>query len=247
VGQSPTWRAVWRQHVTGEDYPEEFEHISFLRLASLQRLAEGLALSADDVVVDLACGAGGPGLWVAKHTGAQLIGRDLSPMAVQRAAERVDGLGLTGRAEFAQGSFEQTGLGTGCADAVMTVDALQYAPDKTKAINEVARILRPGGRLGFVAFELDAERLVGIDGVWDDPVGDYRPLLDARGFRVDLYEQISGWEEDVAAGFGAILDQIEALANELGEAAAGSAALEASLTLQLRPYRGHVIAVATRV
>jgi hypothetical protein len=46
-------------------------------------------------------------------------------------------LGMTGRAEFRQGSFEQTGLAGRSADAVMTVDALQYAPDKTKALAEV--------------------------------------------------------------------------------------------------------------
>ena len=40
----------------------------------------------------------------------------------------------------------------------MTVDALQCAPDKTNALAEVARILRPTGRFAFVAFELDAER-----------------------------------------------------------------------------------------
>ena len=245
-GQSPTWRALWRRHVTGDDFPEDFEHISFLSLATLRRLAESLALSPDDVVVDLACGAGGPGLWVAAHTGARLIGRDLSPVAVQRAVARVEGLGLRGRADFAQGSFEHTGLDTACADAVMTVDALQYAPDKAAAIDEVARIIRPDGRFGLVAFELDAPRLEGIEGVWEDPVGDYRPLLEASGFRVDLYEQIPGWEDDVAAGFGAVLDQEEALARELGEAAAASAVLEATLTLQLRPYKGHVIAVARR-
>ena len=40
----------------------------------------------------------------------------------------------------------------------MTVDALQYAPNKVQAFAEVARILRPGGRFAFVAFELDPSR-----------------------------------------------------------------------------------------
>jgi hypothetical protein len=67
-GQSPTLRRIWRQHVTGSDYPEEFAHISFLQSAELQALVEGLALSAGKVLVDLACGAGGPGLWAAKDS-----------------------------------------------------------------------------------------------------------------------------------------------------------------------------------
>jgi SAM-dependent methyltransferase len=125
----------------------------------------------------------------------------------------------------------------------MTIDALQYAPDKTKAIAEVARILRPGRRFGFVAFELDAERVAGLP-VWGDPVGDFRPLLDAAGFEVLRYEQISGWQDHVAEGFGAVAAEQEALESELGHAATAALALEASITLELRPYRGHVLVIA---
>lgn len=127
----------------------------------------------------------------------------------------------------------------------MSVDALQYAPDKTKALAEIARILRPGGRFAFVAFELDADRIAGFP-VWQDPVGDYRPLLEQTGFDVLRYEEIPNWQAQVAAGFGAIVDQREDLEAELGEAAAGAIVLEASITLQLQPYRGHVLVLATR-
>lgn len=245
-GSSPTLRQIWRDHVTGPDYPEEFAHISFLPMATLRSLTEGLSLSEGQVLVDLACGAGGPGLWAAKETGSRLVGRDLSPVAVARAAERVAGVGLVGRAEFAQGSFESTGLEAGCADAVMTVDALQYAPDKTRALVEVARILRPGGRFAFVAFELDAERIAAVPGVWEDPVGDFRPLLATTGFEVLTYEQIPGWERHVADGFGAVVAQRDRLEAELGPAAAAALVLEASLTLQLEQYSGHVLAICER-
>ena len=32
IPQSPTFRRIWREHAIGPGYPEEFEHISFLRL-----------------------------------------------------------------------------------------------------------------------------------------------------------------------------------------------------------------------
>ena len=154
-------------------------------------------------------------------------------------------LGMEGRAQFAPGTFERTGLPPEIADAVMTVDALQYAPDKTKALIEVARILRPGRRFAFVAFELDATRIAGLP-VWNDPVGDYRPVLEHAGFETLSYEQTPNWQDQVTAGFGAIVAEQEALEAELGQAAAAATVLEASLTLELRPYRGHVLAVAVR-
>jgi SAM-dependent methyltransferase len=245
-GRSPTLRRIWREHVTGPDYPEEFAHISFLPLAQLRALAAGLDLAAGQVLVDLACGAGGPGLWVSAESGARLVGRDLSPVAAEQAAERAAAVGMAGRAEFGQGSFEQTGIADQAADAIMSVDALQYAPDKMKALAEAARILRRGGRLAFAAFELDAERVAGL-AVWDDPVGDYRPLLEHAGFRTLSYEQIPGWRDHVAAGYGAVVAEQEALRTELGPAAATAVLLEASITLELQPYCGHVLAVAVRL
>jgi len=108
------------------------------------------------------------------------------------------------------------------------------------------RCLRPGGRLAFVAFELDAERIAGLP-VWEDPVGDYRPLLEEAGFEMIAYDEIPGWRERVEAGFGAVVAQRDTLEAELGEAAAAATVLEASITLELRPYSGHVLATAVRV
>jgi ubiquinone/menaquinone biosynthesis C-methylase UbiE len=214
-------------------------------MAQLRALTAGLNLDVDQVLVDLACGAGGPGLWAARETGARLVGRDLSPVAAERATERARVLGMEHRVDFAQGSFEQTGLASGSADAVMTIDALQYAPDKAKALIEVARILRVGGRFAFVAFELDAQRIMALP-VWADPVGDYRPLLEEAGFEVLTYEQMPHWQDQVSAGFRAVVAERDVLEAELGEAAAAATVMEASITLDLRPYRGHVLAVADR-
>ena len=245
-GESPTLRRIWREQITGTDYPEEFAHISFLSLAQLRSLTEGLCLIPDQLLVDLACGAGGPGLWAARETGARLIGIDLSPMAASQACKRAGPLGMGGRTTFGQGTFEATGLETASADAVMSVDALQYVPDKRAALVEVARILRLRGRFAFLAFELDPERVAGLP-FWEDAISDYRPLLEQVGFDIIEYNQIPHWADQVVAGFGTILAHRDALEAELGEAAAAATVMEAALTLELRPYCGHVLAVATRI
>ena len=117
------------------------------------------------------------------------VGIDLSSMATKRASERAGPLGMSGRATFSQGTFETTGLEPASADAVMSVDALQYVPDKSAALVEVARILRPRGRFAFVAFELDPDRVAGLP-LWEDAISDYRPLLEQVGFEVNQYGQI---------------------------------------------------------
>jgi SAM-dependent methyltransferase len=244
-GSSPTLRSLWRQYVTGPDFPEQFEHISFLRLADLESLRDGLELTPGATLVDLACGAGGPGLWVARQSQARLIGIDLSAIAVQRATERARAMGMDDALGFWQGTFEQTGLDAASADGVMSVDAIQYGPDSAATFAEIARVLRPGGRLAFAAFELDAQRVAGLP-IWPDPVADYRPHLDRAGFRVVRYDQLAGWRDKVVGGYTAVIGAQKALEAELG-AAAEPLIAEATITLEIQPYSCHVLAIAIRM
>jgi SAM-dependent methyltransferase len=244
-GKSPTLKRLWQEHASGGDFPEEFDHISFLTLSQLTSLSEGLALSPGQLLVDLACGAGGPGLWVAYQSGCRLVGIDQSSVGVTRAIERAARVGLSERATFAPGTFAATSLESSSVDAVMTVDALQYAPDKIKAVDEIARILKPGGRFGFLLFELDPSRVEGLP-LWEDPVPDYRPLLEGAGFEMLNYEQVPNWWEQVVATYQAVLAERDTLEAELGVTAAAGIAMEAAATIGLEPYCGHVFGLAVR-
>jgi ubiquinone/menaquinone biosynthesis C-methylase UbiE len=214
-------------------------------LADLGALVDGLHIDDRRRFADIACGAGGPGLLVAQETGAQLTGVDLSPVAIDVATQRAASLGLADRAAFQQGAFAATGLDDGAFDALMTIDALQYAPDKRAAISEMARVVKPGGRVGIIAFELEPARVEGM-GVWDDPIADYQPLLSGAGFEVTEYAQIAGWEQAVRRGFGRVVELQDELTAEMGEPAAAALVLEAAITLELEPYRGHAFVIATK-
>ena len=187
--RSPTLRAIWRDHAQGPGDPEGFENISFLTHAELARLASELRVGAGGTVADLGCGEGGPGLWIARETGSRLTGVDLSRVAIANARERAEKLGLLEMARFAVGALDDTGLESGSVQGVMSVDALQYAPDKRAACQEVSRILQPSGRFAFTAFELDRERVAGLPVIGADPIDDFRPLLEESGFRVEVYEE----------------------------------------------------------
>ncbi len=241
-----TFNRLWRMYAYSGDFPEQFAHIGFLTAGEGQRLRELLVIRPGEVLADLACGAGGPGLWMARESGASLVGIDPSAAGLAAAGRRASDAGLAGRARFQQGTFEHTNLGDEAAGAVMSVDAFQYAPGKRAAFAELARILRPGGRAGIVCFEVDPAKVAGVPVLGVDPVADYRPLMAAAGLHVEAYEETPGWQQRVYAAFSAIAENSGTLVAEMGEQAAAGPVVEAMLTLQVRPYPRRIMAVASR-
>ena len=134
---------IWRT-VFGDEYPDGLDPFSYISRTELARFARETNVGPGDTLVDVGCGRGGAGLWVATATGARLVGIDIAESALEAARERASRLGAD--ASFRQGAFEATGLETGSADAVMSVDAFLFTPDKAAGMVELRRVLRPGGR-----------------------------------------------------------------------------------------------------
>jgi SAM-dependent methyltransferase len=142
-----------RLFTEGFDLPPEVGPSNMVPLAGLQEIAAALALPPGGVLVDLACGRGGPGMWICRETGARVIGIDFSAEAIRQATDRRALFGLQDSARFAVGSLESTGLADGIADAVVCVDAFQFASDGAAAVAEIRRILRPGGRVVLTSWQ----------------------------------------------------------------------------------------------
>jgi 2-polyprenyl-3-methyl-5-hydroxy-6-metoxy-1,4-benzoquinol methylase len=83
-----TFNRLWRMNAYHGDFPEQFAHIGFLTVEEAQRLHGMLHIRPGEVLVDLACGAGGPGLWMARESGASLIGIDPSAAGLAAARQR---------------------------------------------------------------------------------------------------------------------------------------------------------------
>jgi cyclopropane fatty-acyl-phospholipid synthase-like methyltransferase len=67
---SPTLRDIWRAAYQA-DSPADADPLSFVTQTDLDRIVDALALTPGMNLVDLACGAGGPGTQVARATGAR--------------------------------------------------------------------------------------------------------------------------------------------------------------------------------
>ncbi len=200
---------VWRE-VYGDEYPEGVDPHSFVSLSELRRFVRDLRLEPGQRLVDVGCGRGGAGLWVAAATGATLTGLDIAEAPLVDARARAAAMGLD--AEFRRGEFEATGLPSGGVDAVMSVDALLFTPSKGSALVELRRIMRPGGRLAFTSWDYHRQ-----------PVGrppqvpDHRPLLEAAGFTVLAYEETDDWRARGERTHRGLLDAVEELGAETGE------------------------------
>jgi len=247
VPVAPTLWQIWLDHAVGRDFPGEYSHISFASLADLDRMRRALSLREGDLLADVGCGMGGPSLWMAAQSPIRVAGIDASSVAVTRATARARDLALADRCEFRVGTFAHTDLPDATVDGWLSLDALQYAPSKVAAISEMARVVKPGGRVAFTAFEVRADAVAGLPVLGDDPVADYEPLLAGGGFGIETYEETPGGLDRMTAAYEAILDHAETLEREMGASAYGSLALEVGLTLERRPYPRRVLAVATRI
>ena len=199
---------VWRG-VYGDEYPVGLDPYSYISMSELRRFAVEARIFEGDTLADIGCGQGGPGLWVAAETNASLIGIDISEVALEGARERARRMGRA-NADFRRGSFEATSLDAASVDAVMSVDAFLFAPDKKAAAAEIFRILRPGGRLVMTTWDYHRQP--------DDrprQVADHRPLFRAAGLNILSYDDTVSWRERQDA----VADGLLANAQECADAA----------------------------
>lgn len=152
--------------LTALSLPDWVVPLSAVNSSDLERIADELRIAPGDPLLDLACGLGGPGLWVAQRTGASITGIDCSSVAVAWAGGLAARRGFGGRARFIVGNATATGLPPHGFAAVMSIDALQFM-DPAKAVAEIARLLRPRGRAAILTWEALGAAVLPSSGLTD--------------------------------------------------------------------------------
>ncbi|MBN9159767.1 MAG: hypothetical protein BGO98_26755 [Myxococcales bacterium 68-20] len=124
---------------------ESYERGSDLQFEGGKRLVERLGLEEGAPVLDIGCGTGRLTRWIGERLGSRGSVVGIDPLVERIRLARSHGGAVrfeVGQAE-ALDAFEDASF-----DAVCMSSVLHWVTDKAKALAEIRRVLRPGGRLG---------------------------------------------------------------------------------------------------
>lgn len=137
--------------------------------APFETIEDTIAVMHDDLVrrldpqpgerwLDVGCGAGAVSMRAAR-AGAAVTGSDLSEVMVETARRRAQEQGL--QIAYDVGDAENLPYEDGSFDVISSSVGLIFAPDHPAVARELARIARPGGRLGITAWKPESRVIRG--------------------------------------------------------------------------------------
>ena len=116
-------------------------------------------LSPGEVVLDLGCGGGIDTVLAARGVGrgGRVVAVDLLPEMCARTRAATEAAGVSDRCEVEAGEMEELPLPDESVDVVISNGVLNLSPRKSRALAEIARVLRPGGRLCVADLVVEAD------------------------------------------------------------------------------------------
>lgn len=117
-------------------------------LAATETLIQLCHINEKSYVLDVGCGVGATACFIAKKYGCRVVGVDISEKMVERSRERAHREKVVDRVEFRVADAQDLPFEDNLFDAVITESVTAFPEDKQKAVNEYARVTKPGGYVG---------------------------------------------------------------------------------------------------
>jgi len=156
--------SVWRDSA-GLDDKQAREHAARLELrgraesevAARDEYVRLLGVAPGERVLDVGCGSGAVTRTLAGRVmpGGRAVGMDTSPALLEVARELADEAGLSAAIEWKEGDCRAIPFPDASFNAVVAATTLSHVPDAGRALSEMVRVTRPGGRIG--VFDLDGD------------------------------------------------------------------------------------------
>ena len=141
-------RGVARDAIT-EAVLQQHDQDHYGGTAATDRLITEAAVRAEDVVLDVCSGMGGPARYLAWKTGCHVTGLDLTASRVEGATELTRIAGLSDSVRFVHGNALDMPFPDASFTLAIAQESFAHIPDKPRLLAECARVLRLGGRLVF--------------------------------------------------------------------------------------------------
>jgi SAM-dependent methyltransferase len=179
-----------------ETYGEDFGQTSWVSTEESHEIPRLLALTPGCSVLEIGSGSGRYALYVAETARCQVVGLDLNAEGVRTGNALADQQNLSAQVRFQQCDVSQPlPFADGNFDAVFSNDVFCHIPGRLALLQELWRVLKPGGRIIFsdalvVGGTLSNEEIASrslIGCYLFVPPGENEKLMEAAGFqRVDV-------------------------------------------------------------
>ena len=117
-------------------------------------LVSRIDAGADETIADVACGTASVALELVGRYGCSVVAVDQSPEMLAEAQRRVDRAGAAARVTLHEARAEALPFEDGSLDGLTFTYLLRYVDDPAATLAELARVVRPGGRIAGLEFSV---------------------------------------------------------------------------------------------